>query len=297
MKPTERLNIVELDEDTLPSGNRLFLWVLTCVLGLTTLILCFISQPLFYPELKIGDVAFHDLSAHIRADIADEGATKQAQLKARNSVVPVFKQIKGDYGIFNTSVQKELSRIKALQNKIHTNHPAKDSVAEEKKAPEYYEIYIASTVPAKQFDAFANKFSLSAQKANRALPRFSVQENTFWQPAVEEFLPDDWAADLKKQAAILICHLLSPNLMIDENATFAKAESLTKAMQPVMKRIEPGMVLLKRGQVVDENNISLLEAGGIKGQIRWPLIFILALSLLASSALVGVYLYTYKRQN
>jgi hypothetical protein len=42
---------VEWDEDTLPSGPRLLLWILMCLLGLTGLVLSFISQPLFYPEL------------------------------------------------------------------------------------------------------------------------------------------------------------------------------------------------------------------------------------------------------
>ncbi len=301
MKPTERLNM-EWDEDTLPSGQRLILWILICLLGLSGLILCFVSQPVFYPEFKIGDIAYHDLRAKISTHIEDEGATKQARLQARNSVVPVFKEHKGEYEKFSQDIDKELATLKNLQAKIYANHASSLKITPDEdsasiiKAPEYYELYIASAVPTKKFDSFAREFSISAQKVNRTLPRFSVPDNTIWQAAVEEFLPENWTEDLKKQAAVLICHLLRPNLIIDEDATFAKAAQLTAVVHPVMKSIEPGMVLLKRGQAVDEDNIKLLEAGGVHGQIRWPLVFTLILSLIASSTFVGVYLYTFKRQ-
>jgi len=294
-KNTQKGNVypVEWEEDILPSGRRLLIWILLCLLGLTGIILSFITQPLFFPELKLGDVAYQDLKSTIKGEIQDEAATKQAELRARNSVVPVFRQSRGQYEKFAQDIQAELATIKFIQAKIYGHAPTSSN---SNKAPEYYELYIASAIPPKNFDAFARDLSLCAQKVNRALPRFSVQDSTFWQPAVEEFLPDDWPADLRKQAALLICRILSPNLIIDEDATNLKAEQLVSVVRPVMRDIKPGTVLLKKGQYVREDNIQLLQAAGVTGQIRWQLIFTLVLSLVASSAFVGVYLYTFQRQ-
>ncbi len=286
---------LEWDEDTLPSGQRLLLWILTCFIGVAGLIFCFITQPLFYPELKVGDIAYQDLKATKNVQIEDEAATKRARLKARNSVVPVFKPNKVQYEKFAKDIKIELENIKSLQQKLHIGGQHSDS-GNNDKAAAYFEIYIAEAVPLKKFDAFADELSLYAEKVNRALPRFSVENSNFWHTAVEEFLPDAWTADLKKQSAILICHFLSPNLTIDEDATLLKADQLNTAVQPVMQQIEPGTVLLKKGELVNQDNIKLLEAAGTSGQVHWPLIFMLVLSLVASSTLVGVYLYTYKRQ-
>jgi len=284
---------VEWDEDILPSGRRLLTWILLCFFGLTGIILSFITQPLFYPELKLGDIAYQDLKSTIKGEIEDEAATKQAQLRARNSVVPVFRQSKSQYEKFAQDIQSELATIKNLQTKVYGHSSANTNSS---KVPEYYELYIASAIPPKNFDNFARNLSLCAQKVNIALPRFSVQDNTFWQPAVEGFLPDDWPADLKKQAALLICHILSPNLIIDEDATNSKSEQLVAAVQPVTRSVKPGTILLKKGQFVREDNIQLLQAAGATGQVRWQLIFTLVLSLVASSAFVSIYLYTFQRQ-
>lgn len=281
--------MMDWDEDTLPSGRRLLLWILTCLIGLSGLIFCFIAQPLFYPELKVGDIAYQDLRAIKRGEIEDQEATKQARIKARNSVVPTFKQIKTEYDKYAQDIHAELDYIKNLQNDLHTAHS-------DKRAPEYYELYIAQAIPKTEFDSFVQQLALSAQKANRALPRFPVEDSSFWHSAVEEFLPENWTTDLKKQSALLICHSLSPNLIIDEEATLRKAEQLDTAVQPVIKTIVPGTVLLKKGEAVNQDNIDLLGMGGVTGQVRWPLILTLILYLVASSALVGIYLYTFKRQ-
>ena len=291
----ENAGQLDWDGDSLPSGQRLLLWILTCFIGVTGLILCFITQPLFYPELTVGDIAYQDLKATKNGQIEDEAATKRTRLKARNSVVPVFKPSKVDYEKFAKDIKAELDNIKSLQRKLHAGSQPFDS-GNNDKAAEYFEIYIAQAVPSKYFDAFADDLSLCAQKVNRALPRFSVENSSFWHTAVEEFLPDTWPADLKKQSALLICHFLSPNLAIDEDATLVKAEQLNAAVQPVMQQTSPGTVLLKKGELVSQDNIKLLASAGVSGQIRWPLIFMLVLSLVASSTLVGAYLYTYKRQ-
>ncbi len=286
---------LDWEEDVLPSGQKLLIWILTCFIGMSGLIFCFVTQPLFYPESKIGDIANQDLKATKNVQMEDEEATKQARLKARNSVVPIFKPAKVQYEKFAQDIQAELDNIKILQSKLHSGMKHSQSTAND-RAAEYYEVYIAEAVPAKQFDTFAAQLSLCAEKVNRALPRFSVEHSSFWYTAVEEFLPDSWSADLKKQSAFLICRFLSPNLMIDEGATLLKAEQLNTAVQPVIRHVAPGTVLLRKGELVSEDNIKLLEAAGATGQTRWPLIFMLVLSLVASCTLVGVYLYTFRRR-
>jgi membrane-associated HD superfamily phosphohydrolase len=272
--------IIDWDEDTLPSGNRFFLWILTCIIGPLGLAFCFITQPLFYPELKIGDTAYQDLRATFTGQLENEAATKAARLKARGSVVPVFKPIAIKYDEFDKDIKLELNKVQALQKHLQKNDSNTVNTFNI-AAPDYYEIYIARAVPSKEFESFARELSISAQTVNRALPRFSVDNASFWQEAVEAFLPYNWTTNLKKQVALLICYRLHPNLMINQNATLEKSEQLTAAVKPVMFDIKPGMILLKKGEIVNGENIKLLEASGANGQIRWPLIFMLVLSLVA----------------
>lgn len=280
------------DEDSLPSGNRFFFWLSTCLIGLFGLILSLISQPLFYPELKLGDIAFHDLKAKQNIQIEDQAATERLRQKVRSSVVPVFKRNETSDQKFSDEINLELSKIKTLQSKTTENKKEPTSTF----VPEYFETYIAEAVPPAQFDNYAKQLISRAKTANKALPRFAVEDNNFWLSSVEEFLPENWSDNLKKQSGLLICRLLHPNLIIDEDSTIKKIDQLNEAVQPIIRNIKHGDIMLRRGETVDTTNIQLLQEAGIKGQIHWHLIFILILSLVASTALFAVYLYTYKRQ-
>ncbi len=296
--PAEKANIrlADWDEDVLPSGQRLLWWLLLGVFGVTGLIFCFVAQPLFYPQLKPGDVAYKDFVATQTVEVEDKVATEQQRTKARQELVPIFKRDTSQQNKFIPALQTELVSIKYLQARMaspkkNANRTAFNTSDNKLQNSEFY---IASNVSQKQFDNFAHQLTLSAQKVNNVLPRFPVEDNALWQEAIEEFLPQDWPTELKSQAAILVCQLLSPNLVIDEEATQRKALQLMSSLKPVMKTIEPGTILLKKGETVSQDNIEYLESAGTTGSIRWPFVLSLALSVIACTGLVGIYLYNYR---
>ncbi len=321
----------DISRNTFPEGKDLLSWVAIVTFGTLGLFLAFSLNNLFSPGLKVGDIADHDVRAKRRTVVTDLAMSKKAQEQARTSIVPVFKEDTSKYAAFLNSIKESLKTIKLMQDAGITPNPLDISPDEhlamlEKKAliarPGQIlasrnlmaiqsqkgalkalrstnsqlssdQIYIAITINPHDFDKFAQETVSSALKICHLLKRYSPDDQPQWQEIVIEILPDQLPGEAKARLAKMICSELSPNYVVDEAATNKKELSILANLKPVTKVLEPGQIVLRRGELVNEDNIKTLNEIAVVTGIKWPLIFSIALSVLTGCGLLGLYLHTF----
>jgi putative nucleotidyltransferase with HDIG domain len=156
------------------------------------------------------------------------------------------------------------------------------------------EVLLALTVKPQDFPAYRQVMLNTAARLIEKFHRFPVADRKLWEDIVIEFLPDTMPADLRKISAEVLAQDLEPNLVIDSESTRTKAAQVAKTVQPVMKKIASGEVIVPRGSIITEEKLQLLQALGVAHINRWPFVFSMAISLIAALTLVALFLYTYE---
>ncbi|MBN9395131.1 MAG: HDIG domain-containing protein [Candidatus Melainabacteria bacterium] len=156
------------------------------------------------------------------------------------------------------------------------------------------EVLTALLIQPKDLDEFANTLVDTTKRLTLKFPRFPVADKKIWEGIVEEFLPEKMSFLEKRAAASIIAHNLEANLVIDHESTRLKEESAVKSVQPVLRQINQGEVIVSRGSLVTNEKLALLQALGITHIDRWPFIFSIAISLGTALALIGFFLLAFE---
>ncbi len=156
------------------------------------------------------------------------------------------------------------------------------------------EVLLALRVRPEDFPAYKQVMMSTATRLIEKFNRFPVADRKLWEDIVIEFLPEKMPTDLQKLSASLLAHDLEPNLVIDSESTRTKAAQLAKTIQPIMKTLAAGEVIVPRGSMITEDKLQLLQTLGVAHTNRWPFVFSMAISLIAALTLVALFLYTYE---
>ena len=156
------------------------------------------------------------------------------------------------------------------------------------------ELELALTVDPAEMPAFKAATLESARRLMAKFHRYPVVDKGVWQDVVTEFLPDSLEAGKKQTAALVINENLEANLVIDTEGTKTKAQVVVQGVEPVLKAIKEGEVIVPQGAMITREKLYILQELGITHVNRWPFILSMAISLIAALTLVGLFLYTYE---
>jgi len=156
------------------------------------------------------------------------------------------------------------------------------------------EILLAVTIKPQDFVSYRQIIINTARRLIQKFHRFPVADRKLWEDIVVEFLPENMAPDLKVLSSQVLAQDLEPNLVIDPESTRTKAAQIVKTVQPVMKSVAAGDIIVARGSIISEEKLQLLQALGLTNINRWPFVFSMAISLVAALTLVALFLYTYE---
>lgn len=160
--------------------------------------------------------------------------------------------------------------------------------------PEGQALNIALTVNKTDMPRFKSGTMATAKRMLKKFHRYPVIDRGNWLDVALEFLPEQWSAQERQMAAVVISNNLEANLVIDPEATKVKAEDIVKGLQPVKKTIKEGEVIVPRGAMISAEKLSILQELGITHVDRWPFILSMGISLVSALTLVGLFLYTYE---
>lgn len=124
--------------------------------------------------------------------------------------------------------------------------------------------------------------------------RFPVSDKRIWKDTVVEFLPDSWDKSLRERSALLIALSLEPNLVIDPSATKLKNDNVMREVQPVMREVKAGQVIVRKGDQITEADAAFLQSLGVTSINSTPVLIVLGCTLIAALVSIGIFLLTYE---
>lgn len=220
----------------------------------------------------MDEVAREDIQSKINAVVIDEKQTAELRKQAAERVQKVYQEDK--YALANTTNEinsffTTVNEILAaegehdiqLQELIESTNSLRDEANLQLHSPTLAQ-YIINARP--------EDLELIRQAA------LSVVQNLLSKPVTEEALPDIYqqahaqvdsmgysrtARDIIKLVAI---NSLRPNLIYNAEATEKAIQEAVEAVQPVQKNIKAGEIIVRAGDRVTAEQISILEQLGIQ---------------------------------
>lgn len=255
MSPTK----VKAGSQFLHPGVELGYWLAVVIAGYIGLVFAFGAPHIFNQRIEVGQVATQNIIAKQTMQVVDELATHRARDIARHAVTPVLK--------WDHSAD---DRIIARLNEILAKEGDKYTVDQRAEIIQ------------------------STKQLLRISPILPEQDPKQLQVSALEVLPINWDAGLKAQTAQLIAACLEPNVVLDTEATKAKGDLAARQIEPVMKEVRAGDMIVKRGHVVSAEHAHTLGTVGGNQEKDSAALVSLCLSLLAAFVLIGLFLWSYE---
>ncbi|MBX9940284.1 MAG: HDIG domain-containing protein [Candidatus Obscuribacterales bacterium] len=156
------------------------------------------------------------------------------------------------------------------------------------------ELNLALSIKPDEMPSFKAETLTAARRLLSIFDRYPVTDKSVWQEVVQEFLPDKWPVTTRVTASRVINRYLEANLVIDSEGTKVKAQEAVKTVEPVMRPVKEGEVIVPQGALITKDKLYILQELGITHVNRWPFILSMAISLVAALTLVALFLYTYE---
>ncbi|MEN6350023.1 MAG: HDIG domain-containing metalloprotein [Syntrophomonas sp.] len=232
--------------------------------------------------LRRDEVAQRDIQSNITAIIIDEKQTKELRDQAASKVQKVYQEDK--YALSNT--ESEINNFYSNINEILNN-------SEEKKA-RIEELLNSLNNQKLGFKRKINNRDLAAYIVNTKaedLEKMRLASNSIAglvmnKPLTEEAMSEadgqvdkqveavSYSPQAKEIMKIVVCNALRPNLIYNKEATNKAMEEARDAVQPVQKTIKSGEKIVREGDRVTAEQISVLEQLGIQRSKSYPLIIV-----------------------
>ncbi len=154
-------------------------------------------------------------------------------------------------------------------------------------------IYLAMSVPPEELPVFKTTIEKTLERLLAVHKRYPQEKNSEWEALIIEFLPDAWAPARKTKTAQMLSNALDANMSINVRATEAKAEQSAALVEPIIRVIPKGDIIVKKHQKLMETDVETLRSLGMAQTNRFPMIIGLGVSLLAAIALAAGIVYTF----
>ncbi len=223
--------------------------------------------------LKPDEVAQADIQSKINAVVIDERQTDELRKQAADKVQKVYQEDK--YALVNTNddINRFFNSVTGILSTADEDHlpPLHDLIESTNTLRDEANLQLHSPTLA--------QYIVNAQPEDLELIRqaaLSVVQNLLNKPVTDEALPDIYqqaqtqidsmgysrtARDIKKLVAI---NSLRPNLIYNAEATAEAIQEASNAIQPVQKNIKAGEIIVRAGDRVTVEQISILEQLGIQ---------------------------------
>lgn len=234
--------------------------------------------------LKPDEVAKTNIESPINAVIVDAKQTEELQKQAASKVQKVYYQ--DEYALSNTQneinlfysnissiLEAEEPDKKEIENLLRsTNAMALEITLEN----EYAALagYLINTPPEDVEQMRQSTLAIASDLMDGPNPITEEALASVRQDAVTRIDSLSFIAQARDIVKIILVNSLRANLIFNEEATNEAIEEAIEAVQPVQKTIKSGEVIVREGDRVTEEQISILEQLGIQRSKSYPLTLI-----------------------
>lgn len=253
-------------------------------------------------HLELGMPSPQLITAPWDKDIEDLEKYRQDQEAARKAVEPVYKP---DVD-FVANVAKDLSKVFiALEEGINPAVPEADRLNALRQNPLLAKV--SETVLSNLLAVSAGDLAKAQDLANTMILEKigSVETGAHNDTEVgalrdqmkQELSQSELSEDLKSLiGGVIDLKITRPTLVVDEEATEKKRDEATAGVKLEVYHYKADQKIVGAGDIVDEEILRVLGAYGlVKSSSPWQITGGIAMMVLASLAVLGFYLYQYKR--
>lgn len=155
-------------------------------------------------------------------------------------------------------------------------------------------LFIAATLPVEEWSGFRESTESSLNRFLTNVCLFPYATLRQWELEFSEFLSDKLSPRLRQEVARLFAGQFSVDMQIDYAATEKQLKKAAAAIKPVMKEIAAGTIIVSKGSIVQDDDVSTLASIGVTKVQKPGLVLGLAIALFTAYGLLGIFLYTYE---
>ncbi len=246
----------------------------TLFFGITIFILISNYSP-EYVQLKPDEVAQRDIQSTINATVIDEIKTQQLRQQAAASVQKVYQEDK----LALSDTYDEINNFYSDLKKILTAEiEDEDKVAQLKVLleniniktdvfqPGYTTSQLAKFLLDKNTDdiELIHQNSLTASQNAMGNPITAEALTTTYAQIIDQTEQMNFSPEAKDIIKIVVINTVRPNLTFNQEATDLAISNAIEAVQPVQKTVKAGEIIVRQGERVTAEQITLLEQLGIQ---------------------------------
>ena len=270
-------------------------WFVVVVLSYIVLLLILAGPYFFGHTLKVGDLAEQNLQATKRVLVKDEERTADEQENAKHAVLPVLKRDP-------RKSAEIMARVKAAINQVHeaakpqaaVSPPSTEGSPKPLDGDDQHLAKILAGLKEDEQNTYVNETNAAAQRllGHMSLPPYV--EKREWEDEVFEFLPEHMKPELRRLTAVFVSKRLETNVSVDRVITEEKVQQAVSLVKPVMKQIDQGSLIVKKGDRITESQLETLNSMGITEVRDANLAALIGMALFAAFLMFGIYLYTFQ---
>ncbi len=256
------------------------------------------------PGYQVGDIAPRDEFASRAVSYEDPIATEEARGQASRAVEEIYQQSEAVPQDVEGSVREFFERVRELRQ---SERPEDEKVARvSDTSPFYVTEDVARALIFVEADDLddAERYvienleelytaAIVAEDDVEEIPASSAIRLTEGRNRLSEAAESDASGDVGMLTEALSRGFLQPSYVIDRQATEEARDEAVSQVEPVESNIQPGERIIARGEVIDREDVSQLEALG-KIQETNPWTVLLGISLVIAAQL-GVAWYFLER--
>jgi len=222
--------------------------------------------------LKPDEVARRNIQSPITAVIIDEKKTKELEEQAASKVQKVYQE--DNYALSNTrnSINDFYSNIRDLLNYEEDKKVQLEALLKGSEEKNYYfglqfdygelASYLLNATPEDLEQMRQASLSIAQELMDKPITDEALE--SVYKQAEQKIDSLAYSPQAKEIMKIVTIDAIRPNLIFNKEATDKAIQEAVEAVQPVQKTIKAGEIIVREGDRVTEEQISILEQLGIQ---------------------------------
>ncbi len=241
------------------SGIKLFILLLTGIVAFGAIILPISSRPTAF-ELTVGSVATQDFQASRNLTYKSDFLTQQKIKSVENSVAPVYLNI--DPAISRQQIdrlRKSLDFITLVRNDPYSDNPKKiNDISNLTYAHLSKDVATQLLLMDEQtWVAIQKEMIIVLEQVFRSSIRdYQIQETKLRIPTLISFT---FSEENTKIIDAMVSPFVLPNSLFSKELTDEAIQKAIDQVEPVEKTYSPGEIIIRRGQIIDDQTYEALE--------------------------------------
>ncbi len=251
-------------------------------------------------DLQVGEVSKSDITAPQTITFTDRDKTEKLKEEAANSAPRVYEEDKNANNRIIEDINSLFIIIRGKMRQMEEENKTLDKVINEINTNNNLKVtdktlrLLLSTDLENLAEIKEHVIGImDEQLQNNILPSDLEDVKNNMAEEVEDL---NYKEEYRQAMINILNNYIKPNMILNEEATFDRQKEAMEAIEPVKITVQQGEIIVRKGDVVTDEDIKVLEALGLqKTRVNYLNIVGIFLVLVILIFIFGYYLYQYRK--